>query len=242
MNKNRKQVQEMVLQAMDIIDPTKGNSSHYAEIFASMDDNQFVEFLSKKFPYKFYHKPFVIEPTMETVKKALDFIEVPLTESITLPYLYKNKDGVPISTLKCQVGYLHIKNLKQFIAKKNGMSVNITKRDMKTGLLMAEDKGGKESSREAESLIINGCDSTALELTRPRADAMIAKNVMINTISTVGRVSLDDIPIEHDDPLSKNLIDAYMVGSFLKTNLIMGEDYMTPYTRKNRQKKVERMN
>lgn len=236
----REQAEELVYNVMDKLDPTKANSTHYREIFAKLNDNQFVEFLKKKFPFKFYYKPFVTEPKMSDVINALNVMGVPLTEKITLPYLYKNQDGKPVTSLECIVGYLHIKNMKQFVAKKNGIPTNITNRDMRTGLLLSNDKGGKESDREIESLLINGCDVTTLELSRPRADAMNAKNIMYNTITTTGRVSVDDVPIERDDPLSKNLIDAYFIGAGLKTNLTIGDDYMTPYTLKDRHKKVER--
>ena len=236
----REQAEELVYKVMDKLDPSKENSNHYREIFAGMDDKQFIEFLNKKFPFKFYYKPFTIEPKIQDTINALNVMGVPLVEKITLPYLYKNKDGVPVTSLDCIVGYLHIKNMKQFIAKKNGVPTDIINRDMRTGLLMSHDKGGQESNREMESLLVNGCDSTAFELSRPRADAMNDKNVMYNTINTTGRVSMEDIPIEQDDPLSKNYIDVYFIGAGLKTNLIFGDDYMTPYTKKERQKKVER--
>lgn len=240
MNKKRQQAEELVYQVMDKLDKTKTNSTKYREIFANMDDKQFEEFLMKKFPFKFYYKPFEIEPKLVDVVNALKVMGVPLAEKVKLNYLYKNKDGQAVSSIPCIVVYLHIKNLKQFIAKKNGMSVNITNRDMRTGLLLSDDKGGRESDREFESLMVNGCEATLLELSRPRADSMNAKNIMYNTINATGRVSIDDVPIEHDDPLSKNLIDVYLLGAGLKSNLIIGPDYMTPLTMKDKKRRVER--
>lgn len=240
MNANREKAEALVYKVMNTLDPSKANTNKYKEIFSQMDDDQFIEFLKRKFPFKFYYKPFIIEPSISQIISALKVMGVPFVEKVKLPYLYVNLNGKPVNSLECPVVYLHIKNLKQFIAKKNGMSVNITDRDMRTGLLLSDDKGGVESDREFESLMVNGCNNTLVELSRPRADSMNAKNIMYNTINLTGRVSIDDVPIERDDPLSKNYIDAYFIGAGLKSNLIIGDDYMTPLTAKNHKKKVER--
>lgn len=240
MNKQREKAQELIYAVMDKIDPSKTNSEKYRQIFSEMTDDQFIQFLSKKFPFKFYYSPFKIEPTLSDVAKGLKVMGVPLTEKVSLNYLFKDGNGNGVDTKECVVVYLHMKNLKQFIAKKNGIPTDITNRDMRTGLLLQQDKGGQESSREFESLTINDCNATILELSRPRADSMNAKNLMYNTINQTGRVSIDDVPIDQDDPLSKNLIDAYLIGAGIKSNLIIGPDYMTAWTRKNKQRQVER--
>lgn len=240
MNKKREKAEELVYKVMDTLDPSKANSNKYREIFSGMDDHQFEEFLKRKFPFKFYYRPFTIEPSLTQIISALKVMGVPFTEKVNLPYLYINSNGESVTSLECPVVYLHIKNLKQFIAKKNGMSVNITNRDMRTGLLLSDDKGGVESDREFESLMVNGCDTTLMELSRPRADSMNAKNIMYNTINSTGRVSVEDVPIERDDPLSRNLINVYFIGAGLKSNLIIGDDYMTPLTANNHKRRVER--
>lgn len=239
-NKKREQAEELVYAVMDKLDPSKANSEKYRQIFSELTDEEFILFLSKKFPFKFYYKPFEIEPSISDGVKALKVMGVPLTEKVRLNYLYKDKSGKGVDTHECVVVYLHMKNLKQFIAKKNGIPTDITNRDMRTGLLLQQDKGGQESNREFESLTINDCDATVLELSRPRADSMNAKNLMYNTINQTGRVSVDDVPIDQDDPLSKNLIDAYLIGAGIKSNLIIGPDYMTSWTRKNKQRQVQR--
>ena len=79
------------------------------------------------------------------------------------------------------------------------------------------------------------------EFSRPRADAMSAKNNMYNIINTKGEVSLSEVPIEQDDSLSKNLMDTYLIGSHLKSNMI-SDDYYTAYTVKEKKRKtIERI-
>ncbi|MGL5750468.1 MAG: hypothetical protein ACRCXT_08080 [Paraclostridium sp.] len=238
--RQRKDIETLIYTIFDTIDKTKTNSDHYKEIFSKMNNDDFYKFISLKFPYRFHVTPFKIEPSMEDCVKACNMLGVPLMEKITLPYLYTNKDGVPVNTKECMVGYIHLKKVQQFITKKNSMSIDISQRDMKTGLLTGFDKNGKMSDREMESLAILGLDNTMKEFTKPRADAMNAKNAMYNTINTTGMVKLDDIDIDPDDSLSKNLFNTYLIGSHLKSNII-SEDYHLPYTLKNKQKAVAKI-
>ena len=204
-----------------------------------MSNDEFMKFCKLRFPFKFHVKPFDIQPTMNECKNALDILKVPLLEKVSLPYLYINKDGKAVSSQECLVGYIHLKKVKQFITKKNSMSTDIAQRDMKTGLLTGKDKNGKTSDREMESLAVMGLEKSIDEFSRSRADSMKSKNVMYNTINTVGQVSLEDVPVDKDDSLSKNLLNAYLIGSHLKSNLIL-QDYYLMYTLKNKKGSLER--
>ena len=95
---------------------------------------------------------------------------------------------------------------------------------MRTGLLINHDKNGTTSDREFEALAVTGLDVTMDELKGPRADEMNSKNVMYNTISTVGKVKLEDLPKDPADSLSRNMLDAYLISSCFKSNLIT-DDY-----------------
>ena len=129
--------------------------------------------------------------------------------------------------------------MKQFLAKKNAMSIDIDQRDMKTGNLLNADKNGQTSDREMEALAIMGMDNTIKELSRPRGDAMNSKSIMYSTINTLGNVSLNDLPFDHDEVLGKNLLNVYMIGAMLDTNLINQDGYL-PITLKNKERKVTR--
>ena len=63
---------------------------------------------------------------------------------------------------------------------------------------------------------------------------------MNNTICTIGQVSLKDLPEEIDDSLSKNLLSTYFLGAQLYTSVVM-QDYVLPYTAKNKDKKISRV-
>ena len=204
-----------------------------------MNDAQFKTFISRKFPYRFQPRLFTIEPTMIEINAAANEIGFPIMEEVRLPYMAKNKDGVPIKTKEALVVYVPLKKMKQFITKKNSMSVDIDMRDQKTGLLISDDKNGKTSDREFEALTVMGLTQTVRELSRPRADSMKSKSVMYNTINTVGKVNLTELPDEPDDVLSKNMLNVYLIGSGLDSNLLNTDGYL-PITLKDKQRSVIR--
>lgn len=239
MNPKRKEVEKLVYETFDKLDTTGKNTEYYKKLFADMSDEQFAKFIKKDFPFKFHMTPFEISPSMDDINNACKVIGVPLLEKVSMPYLYTDKDGRAPNSKECLVGYIPLKKMKQFITKKNAMSTNISERDMKSGLLVNFDKNGKTSDREMESLAVMGLDNTMKELSRHRADSMEAKSNLYSAINTLGQVKLEDVPVDIDDSLSKNLMNTYLVGSLLNSNLV-NQDYYLPKTLKDKQRAVER--
>lgn len=242
MNPKRQKAEELIYNVFDKLDPSNTNSDYYKKIFASMTDEEFFKFCERRLPFRFHMKAFSIEPKMYQIIDAFKVLDKPLLEKVKLPYVYENKDGIPVETNECLVIPIHIKRMKQMLTKKNHTSINTAKRDMKTGLLTSEDKGGKETDREFEALATMGLEYTMDEFARPKADAMRAMAQMSNTILSKGFVSDEDIDVEADDSLGKNLLNAYMLGAHIYTNLLLNENYETPYTVKelDQKRKLER--
>lgn len=239
MNQQRLKSERLIYSVFDVLDPSGRNTDFWKKEFSHMSDEQFKKYISKNFPF-YYQTGVFNEPTMDQISKALDIINVPLLESIYIPYKYKNKDGKPMKTKPCLVVYVHMKRMKQLLTKKNGMSIDTKTRDMRTGLLTGVDKNGKESDHEFESLAISGLYDTMKEFSRPRADSMNDKSMMNNTIKTLGMVSLSDLPEDLNDSLSKNLLSTYYLGAQLYTNLV-NQDYLLPYTYSLKSKKISRI-
>ena len=240
MNKARKESEALIYKVFDALDPSGANSEFYKNLFADMTDEQWKKFISRDLPFRFQIRMFKVDPTIDQCKKALNILGVPMLEKLRLPYLYQNEDGKAVTTgSECAVIYLNVKKMKQFITKKNSVHTDMSKRDMKTGRLLAESKGGQTSDREFEALAVHGLTETMKELARPKGDAIRAKNMMYNSINTLGEVDDDEVFIEKDDSMGKNLLNVYLIGSQLNSNLI-NEDYLLPYTLKNRSRKVER--
>ena len=241
MTKERLEAERLIYKIYDILDPSGKNKDFWVEEFSKMSDEQFKKYISGHYPFYFQTGAFK-EPKIDQIKKALDVLEVPLLESVYLPYKYKDpKTGKPIKSKPCLVVYIHMKRMKQMLTKKNSYSTSANTRDMKTGLLTGIDKNGKESDREFESLAVSGLMSTAEELSRPRADSMDDKDIMNNTIKNLGQVSLKDLPEDKADSLSKNMLNAYLIGAQLYSNIVSKDDYMLPYTATGKEKKIERV-
>lgn len=235
----RQEVEELILQVFDTVDRSKINSNYYRELFSTMNDTQFYNWMKKDFPIKFQMRPSVTEPDMTDIENALKIIGVPLIEKVSLPYLYTNKEGKAVNTQDCLVVYTHLKKVQQFITKKNKYGTDITNRDIRTGRLIGQDKGAGTSDREFESLATLGLDYTMDEFSRPRADAMEAKNAMYNSIATTGMVRLEELPKSQDDSLSKNLMNSYLIGCHINTNLINKDGY-TAYTLRKKKNVITR--
>lgn len=233
--KQRQEIEDLVISSMNVLDKSGINGDYYKDLFSKMSDVQFEKLISKKFPFKFQYRPSVVEPSMDDVTKALKYIGVPLMEKIIEPYVYVNKNGVPVNTKECLVVYIHHKPVQQFITKKNKWSINTSNRDMKSGRLIGVDKGAVTSDREFESMAVQGMDKTMREFYTIKADAMSAKNLANNIIGTTGMLRLDDIPIDVDDSLSKNLMNVYMIGAHINSNILNQGNY-TQYTLKQRKR------
>ena len=237
--KQRQEAETLIYKVLDTADKTHTNSDYYRNIFSNMSDDEFEKFCSRRLPFRFHQEVFKVEPKMYDIIDAFKVLNKPLLEKVKLPYVFTNKDGEPVESQECLVIYIHLKRMKQMLTKKNSTAINIDKRDMKTGLLTGEDKGGKETDREFESLAIMGLDYTMDEFARPKADAMGAIAQMSNMISSQGFVSEKDIQVAKDDSIAKNLLNVYLIGSHIHSNLV-DIDYMTPYTSRNKQQQVIR--
>lgn len=238
--KQRQEAEELIYRFFDTLDKTKANSTHYKEMFADMTDAQFVKFISKNFPYRFHQRPFEIEPSMSDACDACEkVLNVPVFETVKLPYQYINSKGEAVETEREQlVIYITLKKMQQFLTHKNSMSTDITNRNMKTGELLGGDKNGKSSDREIQGMVVLGLDNTSEEFSKAKADSMEAKALMYNTISTNGEVSINDIKTDLDDSLSRNMMNVYLLGANIMSNVI-SDDYMLPYTYKNKDREVK---
>lgn len=239
MNAKRQKAEELIYKVMDTLDKDGYNSSYYKGIFAEMSDSEFFKFCQRNLPFRFHTKPFVVEPKMYDIEAALKVLGVPLLEKVALPYLYIDQNGNPVWSKEAMVIYIHLKKMKQFITKKNSTPTGIDNRDMKSGLLVSFDKGGKTSDREMEALAVMGLDETMEEMSTWRADYMDAKSAAYQTISTLGTISKDDIPIDETDSISKNTLNAYLTSALINTN-ILNQDYLLPKTLADRKRKVVR--
>ena len=241
--KQREEAEALIYKVLDETEKTQKthiNSDYYRQLFAKMSDKEFEEFFKRRLPLRYHMEVFTNEPKFYDVVNALKILKVPLFQRVNLPYVYRDKDGTPVQSQEAMVIHIHIKRMKQMNSLKSHASPSINKRDMKTGLLVGEDKGGKETDREFESLATMGLEYTMDEFARPKADAMEAKAMMRSAILNKGFVTDEDIDVAKYDSIGKNIFNVYLLGSHIASNLV-DIDYTTPLTAKNKQKRIIRM-
>ncbi len=240
MTPQRQKAEALIYKVFDTLDKSHTNSDYYREIFAKMSDEEFTKFCKRRLPFRFHENAFHIEPKMYEIVDALKVLNVPLLEKVKLPYVYKDpKTGEPVETQEAIVIYIHLKRMKQMLTKKNHTAMDIDKRDYKSGNLVGDSKGSRETYREFESLALMDLDYTIEEFARPKADAMDTIAQMSNEISTKGSVSQSDLKTPIDDMLSRRAVNVYLMGAHIHSNLL-DTDYMTPLTARNKQKAFER--
>lgn len=234
--KARKEVENLIYKTMDTLDPTESNSSWYKKKFAKMTDAQFVDYFKAEFPLKFQMKLFDIEPKMYQIENAAKSLGVPIMEKLYMPFIYTDKDGRPVKTnYEALVVYVPLKKMKQFLAKKNSMSINTDDRNMKSGRLINKDKNGNTSDREMECLAVMSLPYTMREMSTYRADTVKAKDEFYSTIAEKNMVSLNDVEVAKTDSMARNTLNVYLIGAGVMSNLIAIKDsYMLPYTVDNR--------
>ena len=236
----RKECEELIYKTFTAVDPSGANTQYYQQLFSNMSDAEFTKLISGRLPFRYHVAPFNNEPKMPDLFNAFKVLNKPLMEKVKLPYLAKNKNGEPIESKECLVGYLNIKRLKQMLTKKNNTAMEIGKREMKlTGRLQGSDKGGLESGKEFEGAMALGLENTTAEYARVKAAAMKAKSEAYNTINIKGEVSFNDIDTEKNDSISKNAMNVYLIGANLHSNLI-DENYFNPQTLKKKKERIER--
>lgn len=240
-DEKRLEVETLIYKVFDKVDPTHTNSDYYKELFSKMDNDQFYKFFERRLPLRFHQDVFKIAPKMYDIDDAFkNILHKPLLEKVNLPHVYRDQNGKAVQSQECMVLFINIKRMKQMISKKNNASMRTAKRDMKTGLLLQEDKGAKETDREFESLASYGLNETMDEFRTVKADAMQASAEMLATIADKGSVSQNDYAVTRVDGLARNMLNVYLLGAGVYSSLV-DKEYMTPLTAKNKQQKIERI-
>lgn len=229
---NRKQIEQIVYDVFDALDPTGKNTNKYKEIFSSMDDKKFEKFM-KDF-LKNDHEIFSFDVTeyendlrMENCEKAAKILGVPLMEYVFMPHLTMDKSRVISSKEKCLVGYFNVKRTQQFLYKKNGISISNEKKSAMTGQVVDKDKNSRDSDVEACFLVALGADKILQELHGPRADDHVMKEEMNKDIATKGYVLLDELTNLPTNKTTLMTLNTYLLGMGLDSDLIT-TNYILP--------------
>ena len=231
---NRKEIEKLIYDTYDALDPSGTNSNKFKMLFDSMSDAQFEKYM-KDF-LKDDDENFILDIVefdhglkYEYCEKAAKVLGIPLMEYVYMPHLTMDKKRVIVSKEKCLVGYINVKRTQQLLHKKNGLSLGNEKRSMTTGQVVRKDKNARNSDIEASMLVSLGADKILQELHGPRADDMVMKRQMNQSISTKGYVMLDELENDPTNKVTLMTVNAYLLSMGLQSDLIT-PSYILPKT------------
>ena len=231
---NRKEIEQLIYDVFDAIDPSGTNTQKYRSHFEGMSDTEFEKFMKsflKNDEEQFI--PDIVEfehdLSMDKCEKAAKVLGIPLMEYVYMPWLTMDKENVVVSKEKCLVGYINVKRPQQMVHKKNGISISNTKISALTNQVVDHDKNARDSDIEASMLVALGADEILKELHGPRADDPVMKREMNQSIATKGYVSLEDLTNSPTNKVTLNTINTFLLSMGLKSDIVT-DSYILPKT------------
>jgi hypothetical protein len=221
----RKEFMDYITNILNILDPSGDNAKAFHEEWDGYSDKDFDKEVRTFFddPHQFLNLQIVEferDLPMDNIEKCAKFMNIPLYEHVALPHVNGDPQHAVVTPQPVPVGYIHLKRMPQTLLKKNTGSVDIKKRNPKTGQVINEDKNGRNSDVETYALTAMGAKQALKEFMGPRADDMAAKNKMNNDIAKNGYVSLEDLPNDVSNKIALNTLDVYFTMQGLRTNLV----------------------
>ena len=230
--RNRKQIEKLIYDTYDALDPSGSNSQKYKDMFGAMDDKEFEAFMrdflgndSDNFVLDIVD--FERSLKMEDCERAAKVLGIPLYEYVFMPHLTMDKRNVVCSKEKCLVGYINVKRTQQLLHKKNGLTIAAENRSAMTGQVTNHDKNSRDSDIEASMLVALGADKILQELHGPRSDDLMMKRQMNQSIAQRGYVLLDELENLPTNKTTLNTVNAYLLAMGLKSDLVT-DSYVLP--------------
>lgn len=221
----REEMETLIYNFFSAFDKTETNTKHYQDMFSKMSDAQFDKWFKDFFDNP---KAYLVlnicdyENTiqLDDIEDAAKVLNIPLFETVYMPYVTMNKKKTIATPIPVPVGYLNIKRTQQTISKKNGLSTSIDTRSALTAQVTGADKNGRESDLENTMLASLGMVNTMRELNGPRADDMSMKNQMLHDIALNGYVKLEDLDDDVENKTTLNTVNVFLLGMGLDSDLV----------------------
>lgn len=221
----REEMETLIYNFFSAFDKTETNTKHYQDMFSKMSDIQFDKWFKDFFDNP---KAYLVlnicdyENTiqLDDIEDAAKVLDIPLFETVYMPYVTMNKKKTIATPIPVPVGYLNIKRTQQTISKKNGLSTSIDTRSALTAQVTGADKNGRESDLENTMLASLGMVNTMRELNGPRADDMSMKNQMLHDIALNGYVKLEDLDDDVENKTTLNTVNVFLLGMGLDSDLV----------------------
>lgn len=231
---NRLEIEKLIYDTFNELDPTGVNTRKYKEMFSTMSNEKFAQYMKKFLAddtenFILDIVDFERDVKMEHCEAAAKVIGIPLMETVFMPHITMDKNNVVATKEKCLVGYLNVKRTQQMVQKKNAVSISNEKKSALTGQVVNKDKNARDTDIEASMLVALGADKILQEFHGPRSDDPVMKRQMNKSISTKGYVLLDEMDNLPTNKVTLNTVNAFLLGAGIKSDLI-SDTYILPKT------------
>lgn len=228
----RKEAERFLYSVIDKLDPTGINTKRYREIFSSMSDKKFQDFMTDMWNdfnlnFTIQIEDFVREVDLDMCEAAAKVVGCPLEEFLIMPFNSMSMTEATLSKVPVIVGYHNEGRPQQMNNKKNSTSIHNTQRSAITNQVVGDDKNGRSSDVENIALTLLGADKILAELNGFRADGIKRSNFAVSQITTTGQCNLDEVEEAGgiEDRSTLNAVDMMFLGMHIKTNLV-SKDYI----------------
>ena len=233
MTDKRKKIEEVIDKTLTLMDPTGINAKKYRNMFQTMSDKQFSDWITKFLADDKSNFRLDIEEfgdgsrtiKYENVEKAAKFLNIPIFENVYIPHVSSNPNRPVRTKQPVLVGYLNIKRPQQLVTKKTGLAITDKNRDEQTGAAKGDSKGGTTTGIDTALLAGVGGDIILSEFCGARGDNVAEYDNMIASIAEHGSVKLEDIKTNAYDKPTLMQADLYFKAMGLKTDLISESYY-----------------
>ena len=229
---NRKNIEKLIYDTFDELDPSGLNTTKYKNMLSTLDDKAFETWMKKFLSND--NEQFIMDIIeydtdikLENCEAAAKVLNIPLTERVFMPHLNMDKNNAIVSKEKVIVGYINPKRMQQLLYKKNGLAVSNEKTSHITGQVTGEDKHARDSDIEATMLMSIGADKIIREFHGPRADDPVMRTQAAQKIAEKGYVELEELDDDRRNKVTLNTVAMYLISMGLEHDLL-GNTYVLP--------------
>jgi hypothetical protein len=219
---NRKAAEAFIIKYISKLLPDSGNDKIYIDLFASMSDKQFDDFMKSINEGK--TKLAIITPNLSKNKLSIER-NLKIAEELRHNFferIWMNSDNdVPpyLSTVPYIIVDLPLRRQAQLLVKKISIPEDNKSIDDFTGQPTGKSKGSKISYPEVQILAALNLEDSLTELLKYRGGDTKGFNAMNDSVSKTGGVSLDAIKHLGSEVTSTTTLHTLLVSMHLSTTL-----------------------
>ena len=221
-NPKRKQVEDLILKYVGKLVTGNENKKLYEDLFKSMNDKQFDEFM-----HKLKNKEATLSVIIPNGSKITTNVENNFKVAKELGYDFfqhlkvSATDDMPAykTPNKYMVLKLPVRRAAQLLTKKISIPTDSHHVDVLTGQVTGKSKGSKISNPELQVLLGLGLKDSILELMKVRGGDQGANRAMDEILFRQGSVSQDQLNKYSTGVVSKKTLKAYFNAMMIQNTL-----------------------